>query len=335
MKHKDIADKLQVSTATVSNALSGKGRMRPRLRQEIIALAESGGYNTKNPPIRRQSSNLITVLAEQLADVFPHRILTGISRAARENGLLLQIHDMGMAEFGFSISPGNRQFSGFVRESLRMVDSRSMGLIYLSQYPRDLTGLLPKLSYPVVYAYGYTDDSGYCVNVDDEQGACMATTYLLEHGSQRPAMLCGPVDNIPTSNRYIGFQRALVHNSLPLEPELIRISDWNAISGYVATKELLVLPGRPDAIFAQDDALAMGAIRAALEKGLQIPRDISVIGFDNLIAEFTTPTMSTVNPPFERVGEIAAETLLRIIRGKAPEKKKLTVPCSLELRESC
>ncbi|WP_077534759.1 LacI family DNA-binding transcriptional regulator [Massiliimalia massiliensis] len=333
MKHIDIARQLNISTATVSNALSGKGRMSEELRNRIIQIAEAGGYVRKSKPTNT-GKRTVNIVVEQLSVDFCHRILTGMCRAAREHQITLQIYDMSIVDYGYGISPPEEWLSDYIRNFLKNVDNSALGMLYVSQYTRDVSGILPKLPYPVVYAYCCPDDASISVNIDDEQGAYLATSHLLEKGCQSPAMICGPINNIPTSNRYIGYQRAIIDHGLTLDPTMICIKDWGIDDGYRAMKELIGSGKIPDAIFAHNDHLALGAIRAATEAGIKVPDQLSVVGIDNIFSAYTTPAITTIAPPFEELGNTAFETLLQISSGVLPVNKKRLLPCSLILRDS-
>ena len=333
IKHIDIAKKLDVSTATVSNALSGKGRMSEELRIQINQLAEQLGYKRKEKPLPMQHKK-INILVEQMSTAVCHRTFVGVCKAARENKLILQVLDMGIVDYGRGISPPKDWLAEYVGGFLQTLDDSTSGTIYISQYPRDLTGVIPQKQYPIVFAGGYTSDGSYCVNYDDEQGAYLATSHLLNTGCTKPAMICGPIDSVSTSNRYIGFQRAIIDHGRSLDLDMIRSKDWEIEGGYSAMKDLLSMDEIPDGLFAHNDSMALGAIQAANEKGVRVPEDLKIVGMDNFISLYSSPSISTIETPLKKIGSTAVETLLQIREGNAPIDKSITFPCSLSLRES-
>lgn len=156
------------------------------------------------------------------------------------------------------------------------------------------------------------------VQIDHERGAWLATRHLIELGHSRIGCITGPVSTAVSAMRVHGFLRAMAERGIEIAPGAIVESDFSGTGGYRAAAQLL--DGvRPTAIFACNDMMGIGALRAAAERGLSVPGDCSVIGFDDIeFGHFTWPTLSTVGQSVRALGELAALTLIERIAGAAP-----------------
>lgn len=334
VKLADIARDLNVSIATVSNALSGKGRMNEETRRLIIRRAKHLGYNTSEGG-KRSQRKVIGILAEQVGQIFGDAIINGICEEAFENNMFTCIYNLGVFSRKMGAIPKIEDLQALIRSTLESIDNNLAGLIYVAQYARDVTGLLDKIDYPTVLAYCTTTEPFCTVNYDDKQGAYSAVEYLLNNGRRKIAMISGPIDSIAMSFRTIGYQRALINSGLVFDPKLIRIGDWRQDSGYTVMQDLLHQPETPDAVFAQNDFMGIGAIHALLDQGLRIPEDVAVIGFDNSsMAHFCRPALSSVDPHLRSIGRQSLKQLTRIINKECKSDERLFLPCSIVHRES-
>ena len=131
-----------------------------------------------------------------------------------------------------TIYPDTEQLRELIRPTFHNILSVASGIIYLSQYPRDLTGIFPKTSIPVVIAFGISKDAIPCVNYDDAHGAYLATEHLIQAGCRRIAMISGPINSISMTKRLSGYTRALLDGGIDFDPKLIQLSDWMEDSGF-------------------------------------------------------------------------------------------------------
>ncbi|MBA1363934.1 LacI family DNA-binding transcriptional regulator [Burkholderia gladioli] len=174
------------------------------------------------------------------------------------------------------------------------------------------------------------------VQIDHERGAYLATRHLIELGHSRIGCITGPVDTAVSAMRVHGFIRAMAERGIDIIPGAIAESDFSCLGGYRAAAELIDAL-HPSAIFAGNDLMGIGALRAAAERGLRVPTDCSIIGFDDIeMSSYTYPALSTVGQSVRALGEIAAQTLIeRISAGaSAPAKRRRVVSPRLVLRES-
>ena len=332
----EIAERAGVSVATVSNALSGKGRMRDDLRRRIVQFAREMGYDMSREHGMSATAPKIAILAEQLGIDFCSIIIEGISIAAIERKCHVAIYNMELLRNDpRNCNPDKTYASGEIRRVLEQIGGSTYGMIYVSQFPRNIDGLLPSLPFPVVYTYCYSSGSSVCINYNDKQGALLATRHLLNQGCRHIAMISGQINSIPMIRRFSGYQQALVEAGMEIDLSLVRTGEWSSIRAYNDMKDLLCAKVRPDGVFCQSDQIALGAIRAIREQGLRIPEDIAIIGFDDMaIALASDPPLSSIATPCREIGMQACNILLDILSGKHPENNNILLDCTLLPRKS-
>jgi DNA-binding LacI/PurR family transcriptional regulator len=171
--------------------------------------------------------------------------------------------------------------------------------------------------------------------VANEEGAYTATRHLLRMGHRKLAVITGPLHLGNAVERLEGFERALAEAKVHVEPDYIQEARFERNSGYQAAIRLLRMLPRPTGIFACNDLMALGVFLAARELGLHCPKDISIVGFDDLdFAEFTAPALTTVHQPGYQLGTAAARLLLERINGAKHAPKKIVLPSELRIRNS-
>ena len=194
---------------------------------------------------------------------------------------------------------------------------------------------MPPLPFPVVYAYCYTNDNAPSVNTDDQQGAYIAVRHLLGLGKQRIAMMSGPINSIPMTKRFSGYQRALIDAGMSVDLRMVRLGDWDIGHSRDHMRELLEQGLQPDGVFCQSDHIALGVCQAIRDAGLRIPQDIAVVGFDNYdFARFVSPALSTIDQPLEQIGGVAFAQLQRMIDGQAIRDRSVLLEAKLVTRHS-
>ena len=184
---KDIARETGLSTATVSNALSGKGRVSEAKRREIVETANRMGYDLSRVHTS-PASRIIAVFVETLSVIFCTHISEGICRAAEKNGFQVKLYNLDLLHDS-SFNPPREQVRKKLERIARQLDASTLGAIYVSQYPRDVTGVIPVVPFPVIYAYCYTNDGAPSVNTDDQQGAYIAVQELISEAYARARKL--------------------------------------------------------------------------------------------------------------------------------------------------
>ena len=329
----DIAKALNLSTATVSNALSGKGRVSEANRQAIIEKAKEMGYDFGRLRIAPQRKT-IAVFIESLETSFCCRIAEGIGREADRAGYRVVLYNLDLL-YDNDYNPPKERVREKMEDLLRSLESGVAGAIYVSQYPRDVTGVMPAVSFPVVYAYCYTNDGAPSVNTDDQQGAYIAVQQLIAMQKKRIAMISGPINSIPMMKRLSGFQRALIDAGLPVDLRMVVTGDWDIERSCERMTKLLQLDPPPDGVFCQSDHIALGVCKAIRQAGMNVPGDIAVVGFDNHdFASFVSPSLTTIDQPLEQIGRVAFDQLKMMVDHETIEDRSILLKARLIRRES-
>lgn len=335
-KISDIAKAMNLSEATVSNAFTGKGRMKPETRESILTCAREMGYQFRPRRSSVRKGHLIAI-TENLNNYFVTAILSGMIQEARILGFSIPVYSLQLCDDPGLRNPDINRLNFQVTDFLSTLDFEVSGILYVAEYARRMDGLLNELSVPSICVFSNREDGKPFVHYDDRQGAYLAVSSLLENGCSKIAMISGPIESIGMYLRSSGYQQALMEHHLPYDPRLVRIGDWNEQSGYHLTLELLSEGLDIDAIFAQNDFIGLGAVRAIQEKGLRVPQDISVIGFDDYLpSRLSKPQLTSIKPPFEEMGRTALRRLLQNLDGneKTTDRQTALLPCKLVQRES-
>jgi LacI family repressor for deo operon, udp, cdd, tsx, nupC, and nupG len=303
----DIARLAGVSPATVSRTLSNPGVVAEATRIAVLAAVEQTGYQVNHAArnLRMQRAGSVIALVPNLANPFFSQILAGISSVLTPEGFGLLVAD---TQAGPDPESRLRQYL-----SGRMAD----GLI-LFDGTLSLTALdVPKRP-PVVAACEWLGDALPSVRVENAQGAAMAVQHLFDAGHRAIGYLTGPKGNVLNITRQEGYLSALAALGLQSNQAWIYEGDFSLDSGAMAAARWLADPIRPGAMFCASDEMACGFMGAIQRAGLQVPRDVSVIGFDNIeVAGHITPTLTTIRQPRTLIGERAARMLLEMITTKS------------------
>lgn len=333
---KDIAVRANVSIATVSYVLNGTRNVKPDTKQRVLDIIEELNYKPNDiaKSLKSSKTNTVGVIAEDVTVFNVPEIIDGINDFADRFDMHilltnLRLHKRIGRKFG-NIGDYRKYAVNAVSELLA---KQVEGIIYVGVHPRDLTGLIDTNGIPIVYTYCYTKND-VSIQYNDEQAAYEATLHLAAKGHRNIAIISGSMDSLPSRMRFNGFYKAITENELPFEPAYIKVGDWEAESGYRCAGELLSLADPPTAILAMNDVMAVGAMRAASDAGVVIPRDLSIIGFDNReFSSYLIPRITTMDLPLHEMGYLAMDSLTRMGRGEQVDIKP-TPACRLIERES-
>jgi LacI family transcriptional regulator len=192
-----------------------------------------------------------------------------------------------------------------------------------------------RIPFVVVDTDSATSASVPTVGSNNWNGGLIAVRHLLELGHRRIAIISGPADVLCSQARVAGFRSAHDEAGVPVDPELVRYGAFAAQTGHEHAMALLARPDRPTAIFAGSDIQAMGVMRAARRRGLDVPGDLSVVGYDNLaVAAWTGPGLTTVNQPLRDMAGIATRMLLDLAHGADLVTSRIDLVTELVVRES-
>ncbi|HQJ35739.1 MAG TPA: LacI family DNA-binding transcriptional regulator [Rhodoglobus sp.] len=324
---RDVAKLAGVSVTTVSHVLNDTPQMRVagETRARVRAAAKTLGYgpNRAARALRTNRSGLIGLLSEEIATT-PHagRIILGAQNAAREHDLTLVIVN------------AERESGDSHKDDVQtLIDRQVEAVLYATMYHRQVSLPVNLQGLPAVLIDS-TDRAGLVPAVvpDEVGGAVAAVTHLVEAGHRLIGFLNNDDDVPATHERLVGFRQVLGAHDIPVDESLIVQAPSETLPGYALAREVLSRPGRPTALFCYNDRMAMGAYRAATELGLDIPRHLSIVGFDNqeLIAANLFPGLTTVALPHYEMGAWAIDTLVHLLRGEAEYKLLADMPTRLD-----
>jgi LacI family transcriptional regulator len=210
-------------------------------------------------------------------------------------------------------------------------------LLVLPRSPIDFVGTLTERRFPfVLIDHQGTGKDCPAVGATNWQGAYNATEYIIKLGHKRIGFITGSMDLGCAVDRLEGYRSALRTYHIPDAPELIYEGTFFQPDGYAGASALLDLPAPPTAIFASNDVMAMGVMDSVRTRGLRVPDDVSIVGFDDIPqASLVRPALTTVNQPLEKMGRVAAQMLIDLLN--RPEKKadRIELPTQLVIRDSC
>lgn len=313
---KDIARELGISPSTVSRALKDHPDISADTKKAVNALAEKLNYqpNIVALSLRQRKTNTIGVVIPELVHFFFSTVISGIEDIANRAG------------YNVIITQSNESHPREVADLKTLFNSRVDGV--LLSVSRETTNFdhiesIINRGVPIVfYDRIYNSPTSSKVIVDDYSGAKDAVNHLVEQGCKRIAHLTTATGLTIVKDRLHGYEDALKDHNLETGKDLLIESPTASIEeGKKAIEKLLSQSKLPDAIFASDDLLAMGAILAIREKGLKIPKDIAVIGFGNWnFGTLIEPSLTTVDQPGFEMGQEAARILIKQIEMKDKEK---------------
>jgi DNA-binding LacI/PurR family transcriptional regulator len=323
---KDIAQAANVSPSTVSRALSGNPLISPATAERIRRIARERGFHVSAAArsLVTGRTNIIGLVVVALADPFVGDVVEAVEAVAHTKGCSVMLATSG--------ADPERELR-VVRE---LEEQRVAGVVVSASHVGDqyLTRLAD-MKVPIVILNSHRLGETVCsVRIDNVTASETATRYLLQLGHARVAYLGHRFGYQSDAERHAGYLRALDAAGVPPVPELIVYGDSTLEGAMRAMEELLSRPVRPTAVFCYNDLSAIGALRAARVAGLQVPRDVSIMGFDDLpIAPYVDPPLSTVHQPRRRMGELAAQNLFTLIEGSSVDSTQL-IRGELIVRES-
>lgn len=326
---KDVARHANVSVATVSRVFSGANVVREETRRRIRDVAEKLRYapHTGARSLITSKTQTLGVIIPDLYGEFFSEIIRGIDTAARQAGFHLLV----------SSSHSDRNE---LESAIRSMRGRVDGMIIMSP-DLDASLLVSSLpdDHPVVMLNSVTRRTGISsVRIDNRRGATEMVRHLIGHGHRRIAFIAGAERNIDGDQRRRGYHAALNEAGIRLNASHEFCGDFTEDSGYEAARELLKRPlPRPTAVFAANDSMAIGAMSALREAGVDVPGEIAVAGFDDIpIARHMSPALSSVHVPIAGLGERAARRLMSALADPSQHVTRQEVlRTTLVIRESC
>ena len=327
---KDVAKHAGVGLGTASRVLNNHPSVSGDTRKLVLAVMKELNYepNAIARSLKLQSTSTIGVIVPDITSAFFPEVVRGIEDAANmyQYNIILCNTDLNHEKEKVAL--------GMLSE--KKVD----GILFISNTVcKDTAEKFAYMNIPVVLI-ATRDNTGNdfpSVTIDNEKAAYEAVDYLCRLGHKNICMIAGGFDD-PNAGipRIMGYKKALKDNGISLCDKMIYEGAYNYQSGYTNMLKILELSTIPTAVFVASDIMAIGAAKAILEKGLKIPEDISIFGFDGIeAAEFFYPSISTISQPRYDMGAVAMSLLLKLMNKKQVEEKNLLLRYELIQRESC
>lgn len=320
-----IADEVGVSVATVSKVLNGRADVAPQTRALIEDSLERHRYQRR--PRRQQSGAAqIDLVFHEFDAAWSMEIIQGVESVARAAGT-----DVVLSQLDGRHHPGQQWLD-------HVIARRPRGLLLVlshltEQQQRQLHR--QRIPFVVVDTDSATPASVPTVGSNNWTGGLLAARHLLELGHRRIAAISGPEDVLCSRARIAGFRSAHDEAGVPLDPALVRFGTFYLHAGFEHGMELLSRPDRPSAIFAGSDMQALGVLRAAHQLGLSVPRDLSVVGYDNLpVSAWLGTALTTVDQPLRDMAAAATRMLLDLAAGVELPSRRIELMTELIVRES-
>jgi LacI family transcriptional regulator len=337
MTLKEIAKIAGVSTTTVSYVLNDSKKVSDEVKDKVMHIVQEANYqpNRIARSLRVNRTRTIGVMAEDITFPSTMRIIEGIDRFAEQNNYNIILNSLGFSDKLRHHYEDIHLYKNKIDNALGILISLQVdGIIYIGMHDRDVSGAI-HTDKPLVYTYCYTNDPKDYTVTYDNQIAYDMTRYLIEKGHKKIGIISGPINSTPSHKRLIGYQSALNDAGITLNLEYIQVGNWSYEFGYSASQKLLLMEERPTAIFALNDYMAMGAINAAMDMGLNIPEDLSVVGFDNIdMGKYTRPGLTTIDMPLEEMGRVSAEIIANLSADIVDEKRDYIFPCTIVERKT-
>jgi LacI family transcriptional regulator, repressor for deo operon, udp, cdd, tsx, nupC, and nupG len=323
----DVAKLANVSTATVSRVIQNPEAVKEKTRVKVLQAIEELNYQ---PNIlaryfrRTETKTILVVVPSIMNNVFP-QMIAGIDLIANQYGYKVLL--------GNTYQDPEKAYNYIEELKQKQVD----GMILLTtKLDNDVINDIAD-RYPVVLTSDFIEGLNVpTVAIDNISSSREAVEHLLQLGHRRVGMITGPLNSLLSRDRLKGYRQALLANEIAIESVLIQEGDHSYDSGYNQMNKFLALDDQPTAIFAANDSMAMGAVKAVKAQGLRVPEDVAVVGFDNIqFSEIFEPALTTIAQPLIEMGKRSMELLLKQIKGEPLTKKQHVLDTKLIIRDSC
>lgn len=326
----DIAQRSGVSRSTVSRVINHDPNVNALTRQRVEAVIEALNFqpNAAARSLARGRSHVLGLVIPQgvaalFSDPYFPIFIQGVAAGcnAHDHSVMLWLAEPEYERRTIHQILHSGLIDGVIVSSM-LTDDQIVQALDASRKPYVLAGRHP------------TNPAASYVDVENAGGAAAAVSHLLRLGRRRIAIIAGPQNQIAGLDRRAGALQALQAHGISPEAALMAEADFTEAGGYAAMRQLLA--AQPEAVFAASDMMALGALRALREAGRRVPEDVAVMGFDDIpLAGMHTPALSTVRQPIQRLGGMAVELLIELIKEPTAGPKHLLLPTELVVRQSC
>ncbi|ANS73490.1 transcriptional regulator [Paenibacillus yonginensis] len=309
---KDVAKQANVSVATVSRVINGLDRVSESTRKRVLKIIQELNFvpNNMAASMVNKKTNMISVVVPEIQNPFYTAVIEGTVEVAKREGF-------------FTLVLSTNGDEGEEEEFLDSFLGKNVdGIILIGSHKE--AEFYREIQKPTILVDRYFNDSGHDgVMIDNYRGAYEATKHFIEYGHERIAIIDGAHDFNDGKDRFWGYKQAMLEHGFTPDPAYHKQGNWTEEDGYKFAKELLQSHQPPTAIFAANNVLCKGTIRAIRDMNLKLGEDISLIGFDeNELAQFVQPQVTVVRRPTREMGEQAAEMLIHKIKGGQLEPSK-------------
>jgi len=321
----EIAKEAGVSVPTVSRVLNGRSDVAPHTRERIEEILDRRGYRRRQAR-SKDAAGLIDLVFNDLDSPWAVEIIRGVEDVAHAAGV------------GTVVSAVHRR-TGPTRQWLDNLRARSTDGVILvtSDLDPPLRAELRRLAAPTIAV----DPAGLpsldipTVGATNWAGGLTATEHLLSLGHRRIGLIAGPARLLCSRARLDGYRAGLESAGISVIDELIYQGDFYHESGFRGANIFLDLPDPPTAVFASSDQMAFGVYEALRRRGLRVPDDVSIIGFDDLAeSRWASPPLTTIRQPLADMGSVAARTVLQLAAGKDIDSRRVELSTELVVRNS-
>ena len=328
-----VAQRAGVGRGTVSRVINGSSQVSPRTREAVHDAITELGYSPNHAArtlVTRRTDMVALVVSESrdrlFADPFFADIIRGVSSVLHERDLQLMLTTAG----------GEAEHK---RVGEYLSGSHVDGAMLVSLHRDDpLTVRLADSGVPVVHGgrpYSEVAPAPFFVDIDNVEGGRVATRHLLESGRERVGTITGPQDMNAGVGRLRGYREAMAEAGRSVDENLVIQGDFSVKGGAAAMAELLDRGGSPDALFVASDMMAIGAISTLRERGMSVPEDVALVGFDDsLMAQHSAPPLTTIHQPTVRMGQEMARLLVDVAIPRTSEAEMVMLDTHLVVRAS-
>ncbi|TCT19897.1 LacI family transcriptional regulator [Melghiribacillus thermohalophilus] len=323
----DVAREANVSMATVSRVVNGNPNVKPSTRKKVLDAIEKLGYrpNAVARGLASKKTTTVGVIIPDISSVFFAELARGIEDIAT------------MYKYNIILSNSDQNKNKEIHLINTMLGKQVDGIVFMGgTITEDHIKEFKSAPVPVVLAATVDETSEIpSVNIDYEQASYEAVQLLLKHGNKRIAIVSGPLDTVINDEKIVGYRKALNEAGISFDEELLVKGDYTYQSGLDAAEYLLKLKEPPTAIFAASDEMALGVVHGIQDRGLQVPGDIEVFGFDNTkLATMIRPTLTTVVQPMYDIGAVSMRLLTKYMNHEEVTEQNVILPHRIVERNS-
>ena len=324
----DVAREANVSMATVSRVVNGNPNVKPTTRKKVLEAIERLGYrpNAVARGLASKKTTTVGVIIPDISSIFYSELARGIEDIAT------------MYKYNIILSNSDQNADKELHLLNTMLGKQVDGIVFMSgNITEELASEFERSPVPIVLAASVVEDNKVpSVTVDYEQASFDAVTMLLENGHKQIGFVSGPFEEpINKEMKLVGYKRALAEANIDYDEDFVVEGDYTYDSGIEAVEKLLDLENKPTAIYVATDEMALGVIHGAQDRGLVIPNDLDVIGFDNTrLALMVRPQLTTVVQPMYDIGAVAMRLLTKFMNKEKVEDHTVVLPHRIEKRHS-